>query len=265
MRPILSLLLSLFLVLAPIRAFGQSATMTAVVNAKVQAVITWTLIQHKNNFTCSGTASGTNACAVTVTSTTAGNVLVVASAIFWGSSTGTNAPSFVSATGNSGDTSFTHCPSAYGELNYSGHNYEAADCAYIASATGGATSVTYNWNTQSASGNAWNIDVEFLEFHRSSGSPTIDTSNNATSSACTTCTAPTLSLSSGSDVIVQFVSVFNTLSSVAAPYATSPSPDLDSSNVFGGFAWALNQSSGTGPVWTASSSGSIAMGGVAFK
>jgi hypothetical protein len=269
MRKVLSLSLTILLSAFPAFAL-QDLGGKVIVGGKailggggVAAGITWTVVQHPNKFTCSNSgASGSVSCTMTVTSTTAGNALVFASALFWGSTNGNQAPTSVSATGNSGDTTFTHCPNGYASEQYSTHNYENVDCYYIASATGGATSVTFTWTLQSAVSATDNIDIEFIELHRSSGTPVIDTTNNAVSASCSSCTAPTLTLSGTSDAIVQFIASPNAISSISGSY-TNPT-DIDSTNVLGAFAGAMNQSSGTGPTWTVTTGG-VAMGGIAFK
>jgi hypothetical protein len=59
--------------------------MSAVVNSpKPASGVTWALVQHPNKFICSGLTSGNLSCSVTVTSTTAGNLLVMLSSSFEG-------------------------------------------------------------------------------------------------------------------------------------------------------------------------------------
>jgi hypothetical protein len=221
--------------------------------------VTWTVSQHPRNFTCSASAAGNLACSVTATSTGAGHLLILASSSFE-LQTGTNhtAPSFVSA---SGDSTWTHCPASYSHIEYITNNYQAGDCAYILSAAGGATSLTFTWSFP-ATTTAANVDVEFYEVIRSTGTATYDTGNTATSASCSSCTAPTLTLGGSDDYIAQWLSQGGGISSVASPYSNPF--DNDTSNVFGAFAGALNQSSGTGPVWTCTAGGA-ALSGVAFK
>jgi hypothetical protein len=221
---------------------------------------TWTLTQHPHNFTCSGTSSGNVACTVTATSTGAGHLLILLSSAYEGQNAGNNtAPSYVSA---SGDSTWTHCPSSYANIQYSTNNFEATDCAYVLSSAGGATSFTFTWSYPTGTQFS-NIDVEFLEVVRSTGSATYDTGNNTTSSCATSCAGPTLTLTGSSDYIAQWTGADATINSVSGAY-TNPA-DIDTSNVVGGFAGALNQSSGTGPTWSVTSGGGSALSGLAFK
>jgi hypothetical protein len=232
---------------------------------------TWTLVQHPNKFTCSGTTPGNLACSVTVTSPVAGHLLVMLSSSFEGTTVASTVQAFVSA---SGDGTWTHCPagartSATG-VSTPNQEFEATDCAYILSATGGATSVTFTWNFQSNTSTA-NIDVEFLEYARSGGAATFDTQGIVSNANCfgsggSACIGPALTLAGGNELVLQWISQANGVTSISGGAYTNPF-DNDATNVFGAFAGALNQSTATAQTWvtTGSSGGYTAMSAIAFK
>lgn len=226
---------------------------------------TWTLIQHPKNFTCSGTAGvGNITCTVTASSSTSGNLLILLSGLFVPAQSGN--PSFSSA---SGDSVWTHCPSQGAFENYSGSNWEASDCAYILSATGGATSFSFVWQLNSTGG-SYSADTELLEFHPSSGGATYETCGAGgatacvtTSASCSTCTGPTPTVT-GTDVVVIANANENDCTAVASPFNVSPSPDVDNVNVFGLFGWSLSQTSGNAASYTCTAGGA-AMLAAAWK
>jgi len=201
------LFLSIILTLAPCEALQDTRSVFHAQNATSGGGgggVTWTVVQHPTKFNCSSTGGGTLGCTVTVTSVTAGNLLIILSATFSGAVSG-GTPSFSSAGGNGSDNSsvFTHCPSTLAKINYSAGNWEATDCSYVLSAIGGDTSMTFTWVYPVSGGTNQAIDVDFFEIHRSTGSATLDTSNIATAT-CSSCSAPNLTLSGTSDFIAQW-------------------------------------------------------------
>jgi hypothetical protein len=252
-------IISLALVFVPACALARQGRIPGPGGMALAGGVTWTVVQHPHNFTCSAATSGNLGCTVTASATTAGHLLILVSSAFEGQ-TGTNhtAPTFVSA---SGDSTWTHCASSYAHVEYTINAFENADCAYILSATGGATSFTFTWSFPTSTDSAA-VDVELLEVARSSGTAAFDTGNTATSSGCASCVGPTLTLSGASDYIAQWNGNANGCTAISGAY-TNPF-DNDNSNVFGTFAGALNQSSGTGPTWTCTSGGA-AMSGISFK
>lgn len=227
--------------------------------------VTWTLIQHPTNFTCAGTTGvATQTCSVTTAATTAGNLLVLVSGSFVGAQISV-APAFGSATGDS----LTHCPSQLGNEQYAANSYESVDCAYILSATGGATTFSFSWQYNS-SGGGYDINVGLYEYHRSTGTATYETCAGGgtaacvvLSSSCTTCTGPVPTVT-GTDIVIASNSNENDCTAIASPFNTSPSPDVDNSNVFGITGWSLSQTSGNAAVYTCTAGGA-AMMAVAFK
>lgn len=262
-----SAVLSGFLFLSSL-AWGQLSLLgVGGPQAAAGGAITWTLIQHKENFACTGT-NGSPAdisCAVTVTSTGAGHLLLAMSSMFV---TQALAPTFTSVTG---DGTWTHCPSQMANLNYSANNWENADCAYILSSTGGATTITYTWHIGGAIP-AWFIDVEVLEVSRSTGTATYETCGGGgatdctiiTPNPCTACTGPVPTVTGNADFVAQWNASENDCSAVASPYNTSPSPVFDHSNVTGAYSWSLSQTSGNAASWTCTSGG-VPRSAAAFK
>lgn len=233
------------------------------------SALTWTLIQHPSNFTCVTTGTGstqTLGCTVTSTSTTAGNTLILLGAFSAGANV---APTFSSA---SGDSSWTHCPAQYENLLVvTGTFNQGVDCAYILSATGGATSITFTWTATVPNGDGYHSSVELLEIHRASGSSTFDACTTggaciATAAGTAARVGPTCPTTGPSDYVVQWISESELISSISGPY-TNPF-DLDNVNVEAGFAGALNQAAAPAQTWVTSGETSIdgaAMACVAFK
>lgn len=225
----------------------------------------WTLVQHAHNYTCTATAPGDSPCTVTVTSTGAGHLLLLLSSAFQSGTSAQTTPTFRSA---SGDGLWTHCPS---NVAASGNNsnlaFEATDCAYILSSTGGATSVSFTWNLKANTTTA-NIDVEFLEVSRSTGTAILDASGSTSNNNCSTgsCIGPALTLNGASEFVAQWIAHSDGCSAISGASYTNPF-DNDTSNVFGTFAGALNQSSAPAQTWTCSTTGGTpytAMGAIGF-
>jgi hypothetical protein len=249
-------LVAWLLALAPTLLFAQNPKVGG--NSKVggeavlgssAAGVTWTLIQHLNNLAGSG---GT--ITITGVTTTAGDALVLASSGY----KSTTGQGTYSSSSVSGDVTPTHCPSSYSYVTWTSALY--SDCSFILSATGGTgVTVSFTWNNTSN-----NLDLEFYEVRRSTGTAIYDTSNNSNNSSaqCSTCTGPTLSLSGSSDYRVEFAAGQGSFSASGSPW-TNPF-DYENSYVDGAFAGALNQSNGNAITWN-QTSGYIAMSSVAFK
>lgn len=233
------------------------------------SALTWTLIQHPSNFTCATTGTGstqTLGCTITATSTTAGNTLILLAGASAGASV---APTFSSA---SGDSAWTHCPAEYVNISYEAATFnQTADCAYILSAAGGATSITFTWTATVPNGFGYHSSVELLEIHRASGSSTFDACTTggaciATAAGTAARVGPTCPITGASDYVVQWIAETELISSISGPY-TNPF-DLDNSNVEAGFAGALNQAAAPAQIWTTSGDTGIdgaAMACLAFK
>jgi len=250
-RPFFAGLLSVCSLL--LSAMATQAQYVSIPGNKGAAAVTWTVVQHPHNFTCTASGSGNHACTVTASATTAGNLLIMASSVFNNTAV---SPTFVSA---SGDGTWTHCPASAGASN-SGSS-DTTDCAYLLSATGGATSFTFTWTF--TSGTSIDIDVELYEVHRSTGTATYDTGNANGNTACSSCTGPTGTIA-GHDFVAAWGAFNDTVNSTPGTPYTNPD-DHEDANVGGSFEGALNQSSYTQPVYVLASSTRAAISFVAFK
>lgn len=246
LRPLLLVSLLCVLSAGQTTSFGKQTTFgKTTVFPGVAAGVTWTLIQGSaagaHNFTCT-----TTACSVTVSSTTAGNLLVVCWAGF-----AQRAGGIPPLTSNaaSGDT-FTHMTGFPQQFNYLSTSWELIDCFYRLSATGGATTVTIT-PTWEASASSQAQDIQFLEVHRSTSTATFDAQNSNTNNACTSCAAPTVTISGTADFCFQFGAFAQTPSAISGSY-TNPAT-FDSVNVFGAFAGNLSVASYSAPNWTVGS------------
>jgi len=208
--------------------------------ASSPAWATWTLV-HANAATtnCSGST-----CGAVLTSTTAGNLLVIG---YFG------ANSVTVSSINAGGT-FVHCPScAVGASGTSGF----IDAGYVLSATGSVTAITV---TLSGSGGAWATIVS--EFKSDAGTAIYDTSLTKTDTTCTSCATPALTLTGANDLVVELAAAGQSITTpfIGSPY-TNPSiqPNGD------GWAGALNVTSFSAPSWTQSPTGVLSGAAIAFK
>ncbi|HUB29460.1 MAG TPA: hypothetical protein VL967_07175 [Terracidiphilus sp.] len=202
---------------------------------------TFTMVQHT---TSSCTSSP---CADAITSTTAGNLLVLWSAAQYSGTGSALAENFVAA---SGDSAWTHCPNQV--VNYIDGlgTVNSLDCWYILSAAGGATSVTATWNFAGLSSPAYAIADELVELHPSSTPIYYDTGNATdTVASCSTCTGPA-GLLSGSDAVLQATILSSLPTGISSPYST---PDI-LSGTNSAFSVGLNQTSYAQPTWTGTTS-----------
>jgi hypothetical protein len=268
---LLNFMLSIVLTLAPVLLSQNVVCIPGPCGSHpASGTVTWTLVQHPNNFTCnaSGTTVSSASCTLSgITAPAAGHAFIVAVTSF--DDNISIAPSLSSVVGNNGsDTTLTHCPSTAATLQYIASNWVLVDCYYVAVAAGGTTSFTATVNFGSAltTPGQWQIDVELVEVSRSIGTATIDVGANSTNSgtACSSCSAPSLSITGGSDYILQIMNDPQQFTSSISGSYSNPF-DNDTTNVAAAFAGALNQSSGTGPTWTMAGSTKVAMGAVSFK
>lgn len=224
------------------------------------APVTWTLVQHSVH-SCSGTSATSStqtfACSFTVTSTGAGNLLKMLSAMYVQNVA--SLPTFLSA---SGDSAWTHFPAQYEhQTTNTGTQAELTDGARILSSTGGATSFTYNWTGQVASGFVWAIGVEFVEVHRSTGTATFDGCTTGTgcisvAAGTATRTSPSGCMVSGTDDYVS-TWIADSISVVSISGGAYTNPFDTETGAAGGFAGALNQSSSPAQTWNTGTPGSV--------
>ena len=231
----------------------------------------WTLVQNKHNFTCTSTAvtATTLACAVVVTSTTAGNLLILMGTMARSNS---GVPAESTPTG---EGTWTKCTTGTLPTTVTGtYDTITTACYYVLSATGGVTSISFNWGfnagTCNVSGATCYSNIYLFEVHRSSGTATFDNSlsGNNGGMASSNFPAPNPTLTGTSDYCAQWIVTghganagFDTSNDVA--YA-NPGPSIDISNAVTAAAGALNQTS-CAVNWTQSVAELPLMGAIAFK
>jgi hypothetical protein len=198
-----------------------------------------TVVQHKTSAACT-----TTSCAVTVTSTGSGHILVYG---YVGNLTATATISSVSGGGT-----WTHCSNCSAKDS----NGDQVDISYTLASTGGVTTITATLSSAPAlgGGTVWELSC--------TGVAALDTSgSNVHNTACTTCAGEPLTLSGASDAIVQITAPAGTATAVTSPYNSNQ--DFPQSGDFGD-AGAVSQSSGSAPNWT-TSSGVNAFAAIAFN
>ena len=214
------------------------------------------VVQHVYTL-CTSLASGV-ACSVTVSPTTAGNLLIIAA----GAENVTGpAPVFSAA---SGDGTWTHptSPGCYVTITAIGIT-NTTDCAYRLSATGGAVLISWTW-TNAVAGSY----VEVLEIRKATGNLfAFDTAGALSSNSCVTCPGPTLTLTGTVDYIIHWTTPWNLVVAVqGGDVAGYQNPaDFNTSGNYG-VAGAANATSGLPPSWLqVGAAHSLAMGALAFK
>lgn len=201
---------------------------------------TWSIAHGTNG--CATTASP---CTLTVTSTTAGNLLV-GIALF-------NNGSAQTLTTMTGGTS-VHCTACTG-FN-SGASY-SIDIDYVLSATGGTTSVVFT-------GTGTFEEVYFIEFHNTTGTSLYDVASNL---AVTSATANMPGLSAGTltgtnDLIIQGV-YMGTLPGTTYPNSGTGTRSTLGSG-FGAYSYLLNSTNNAAGVYSNTSTTAV-LAAIAFK
>jgi hypothetical protein len=198
---------------------------------------TWTMVQHVSTG-CAGTLSP---CSVTVSSTTAGNLLIGVL-----HATNTN----VTLTSISGGTSANSAT-----CNSSDASSGSAAIAWVLNATGGDTSITFTWSS------GYSIDTDVLEYHSTNGVSSFDVCNNRDQAgfAANIAGISPGTLSGSNDVILQYA-VFSGHCNACPNSALSPS-DLLAGNAICGLMNSTNNAAGT----YSNASSAAALGAVAFK
>lgn len=204
----------------------------------------WAFVQDTVITTCK---SGTSSCNININimPTTAGTVWILR----------IHTPNNVTITSVSGGGgSWQLCPASSCHLfDSSLTGGDNQDLAYNLSGTAGTTSVTVNLSGPAGSFFGGN----FLEILPPPGSTaSFDTAGTSTSSTCTTCAAPSLTLS-GTDAVVQVLS-----GNGAAAWNSWSSPYMTD---FAANGIGLNVSSGTGPTISVASPGGGDVTAIAFK
>lgn len=229
---------------------------------------TWSLIQSPQKFSCTFTDSATShTCTITSSAVAAGDGVAVLSTMFYyGMSTGpTGAPSYTST---SGDSSLAACGTGTNKFgivfNTVAQNYIVQACAVTTSAVGGGSSWTVTMATPHVfSGSTSAIDIVLVEFKKSAGTIAIDAQNNTSSSSCTSCAAPSLTIGGANDYIVAVATLDNSITNPSSPW-TNPTA-TETTYVLSGWVGALNQTSYTAPAFTQSPTGYAVLSVIAFK
>jgi hypothetical protein len=207
--------------------------------APISASATWSLVQHPTNTSCAASTT----CAVTLSSTTAGQLAVFTAA---GLPNATHISTVTAALGT-----FVDCSNCNSHPDTSGDNI---DQGYILSINGSQTTVTITLST--AATGTWFASVDI--YSSTLGTAVFDVSGSTADASCTSCAGQALTLTGANDVIVQGTSTLGTVSAIASPY-TNPNDAVAAL-----CAGAINQSAGTAPTWTQSAS-TMAVSAMAFK
>lgn len=196
--------------------------------------------QHPSKTTCGAAAS----CAITITSPTAGDLLV--GVMHQNSHTVT-----ISSVSGACSGSWVVSSASYTtDLVNTGIEGEFAYC--LSAAAG--TSVTFTWSATSGSVTA--IDV--FEFSHA-GTMSFDVAGiRDQSTSVSSMAGVTLTLTGASDVIMQLdINNASNPTAISSPYSFQ--------NVNGdGIGWSLNTASGTAPTWTKSGPDASALAAIAF-
>ena len=212
---------------------------------------TFTLIQHKN-FDSLGQGTGGSACVanspvctVTVSSTTAGSLLVAAA---WRDDNGAvNAP-----TASTSQGTWVHCTNCAQFESGAG----LVDAWYILSSTGGATTIICNQaSTPSFHGCA------LMEWSYTPGPISFDVSASSINggASCTACAGPALTITGTKDLFVGSIVPASSCTAVNGAYTNVA--DFPSGV---GYVAAINQATYTAPTYTCSA-GVVSMFSMAFK
>lgn len=224
--------------------------------------ITFTLVQEPVN-NGSGCYFPATTCSVSLSPNTAAGDLVVAicGGMFNSSGPGTCA----TPTGESG---WAHCSACNTTTNsVATGNTFFEDMYYTLSATGGASSIVCNFNTTSA--NVYGQFCVIYEWHRSSGTWSFVGGANGSSTACastanTSCAGATLTLGSGPQLAIQFISGGQTnVTAISGSYSGIFGSFSNFSSTGFGAAYWNGATSGTAPNWTQLSA-VAAVGGAVF-
>jgi len=260
-QSLISLVCSLILTL------GQSPTgpFGGIVSKKpAGGAITWTFTHlNTKHSACFDSSAGVKSCAITVTSTTAGNLLVLTASLFISAAGTISAPTYTSVT-DTQDGTWTHCGAGTGaSIEGAGHAWSFNDCAYVLSAAGGTTTVTFNWTAPTGTtGNFQDYDV--VEVTRSSGTAVVDVQATGVATTCSTaCVGPAMSLTGNGDYVLLFGQFANTTPSLPGGVWTNPADSSSSTDMV--TVGALNQTTNSALTWNQTSSDSAVMCGISFK
>lgn len=207
---------------------------------------TWAKVQAAHNTSCT---AGSTTCAITVSSTGSGHLLVFYAGVVGGA---TN--NFTITAAATGAGTMVLCPTSSCHVQFASVNGNL-DMGYILSSSSGATTLTVTRNTSST--NAW---WAFVAEYSYGGTASIDTEGTRTATSCASpCAGIALTLGGSDDMIAQAAQGAPNTTAVASPY--SAQADI---TVGLGFAQSINTASGTAASWTDSATGNMMFGAVAF-
>jgi hypothetical protein len=232
---------------------GQIAKWNAI--EAPSGALTFTTVQHVDNFTCTGT--GTVNCSATVASTTAGNLGLIGINIKY-TGTGFATSNWAVYVKDNGTAELWNCNISSIVNNNtlgSGTNYDMQYC-YVPSLAGGATTVTATASLAGLTGSpAGKINVRFLEAHPSYTPIYYNLGTSLYSNtACTACVGPSQLFAGGASGIISQSVIFPAASvaSVNSPYTNF---DQDAGNdLYSGFADSLTNTSWVSATWNEGSS-----------
>lgn len=200
---------------------------------------TFSVVQTAVNTGCGVSGS----CTVTVASTGAGHVIVVALA--------DNANQTISSVTGGGTFTLCGAPCQAGSAATGW-----VDMAYTLSSTSGTTSIVINHTAGSNSsvGMVWELS--------STGSPVFDTSGANLQTCTTSCTGVGLTLTGSNDLILTAASCGGTCSAISGSYAADPASPWPGGD---GMAHLMNTVTGTAPTWTQTASTALVSAAIAIK
>lgn len=200
-------------------------TLVATIALSIPSWATWTLVQQKAGATLTATT-----CALTVTSTGSGHVIIFGMAMANGNT----------LTGVSGGGTYTLCGVT---CQQGSAGTGETDMAYTLSSTAAATTIT---GTASSSATG---AVCFASEFSSTTTFAFDTSNKILDATCTTaCASPTLTLTGANDIIMGIAGCGGTCSGAVTGYTTlyqSGDGNAVNINTASGASFSWNQTSST--------------------
>jgi len=203
---------------------------------------TGSFIQRTQNDSCS---SGSSTCTKTITSTTAGNLLVCFA-------NNLSVSSHITSCTDGGDTFVVCATSCNGSDSGAGAN----DMQYILSTAGGKTTLTCN--VSAAPSSTWTCGV--FEFHTTTSGWTYDTSGNIDdTSSGTTLAGKALTLTGSCEVVVRIAGSSTSLTNINLGYVKNIDTHTNMES------YLLSTTNGAAPNYTLGSNGTLAEGAAAFK
>lgn len=155
---------------------------------------------------------------------------------------------------NTGETLTPLIASSVGQVQSGTNTQQSSAIVLPGAAAGHASPIVITLNQNASSGGGFCYVAELTPSANSGNIGVDDDNTSVAGAACTSCTAPNLTLSGTGDAICQYemgASGFTSPSAVSAPYNTNAY--LPGSGNGMGFSCAPTPSNGNGPSWTTSS------------